>query len=275
MPATSLCSSLHQRGVTAALLVLIVAAAAAVTASAQTIADYPPVPCDSTMMNCLECRNIGVLTFCSNCKEGYSTVVTSTSPAEFGKCRPYEPSTCALSNCLRCAADDNTKCIHCPVGYPSISTYLCEATTTTTTTSTTSTTTTPSATSTTTTPTPTSTTSTTTPSTTSTTTPSNNCKVPSCAACVPNNMYTCSVCEPDMVLMVSGQCMTPGSCNVANCAQCYPTDNNRCSSCNAGYALSASHACKPRQSGSVAAAPMSVMAALVMVTVAVAAAYVA
>ncbi|KAG5487793.1 hypothetical protein LSCM4_07471 [Leishmania orientalis] len=286
MPVFPLHSSLHKRGATAVLLVLAVAVAAAVTVSAQTIEDFPPVACDSTVSNCLECRKAGLLTLCSKCERGYSIAVTPTDPTEFGKCRLYDPSTCTLSNCLLCAADDNTKCVECPVGYPSISTYLCEdnteAPTTTpteapTTTPTEAPTTTPTE-APTTTPTepPATSNSTTAPtSTTSTSAPTNNCQVPSCLSCVAGNMYTCSVCERGLLLMASGQCMVPGSCSVANCAQCYPIDNNRCSSCHFGYALTASYACAPRRTGSAAAAPMSVVMALVIIAATFVAAYTA
>ncbi|KAG5487455.1 hypothetical protein LSCM1_07409 [Leishmania martiniquensis] len=254
MPAFVQRSSLHRRSAAALLLVLAVTVAAAVTVSAQMIDDFPPAPCDSTVEHCLECRKAGLLTVCSDCEEGYSTVVTPTSPNEFGKCQPYDPSTCTLSNCVRCAADDKTKCVQCPIGYPSMNTYLCEETTTaapaTTTTSTAA------------------------PATTTTTAAPINCQVPSCVTCVAGSMYTCSVCEVGMVLMVSGQCMAPGSCSVANCAQCYPTDNNRCSSCNFGYSLTASYACIARRVNSATAAPTSVMA-LAIVAVTMAAAYTA
>ncbi|KAG5507839.1 hypothetical protein JIQ42_07129 [Leishmania sp. Namibia] len=292
MPVFPLHCSLHKRGATAVLLLLAVAVAAAVTVSAQTIEDFPPVACDSTVANCLECRKAGLLTLCSKCERGYSIAVTPTDPTEFGKCRLYDPSTCTLSNCLRCAADDNTKCVECPVGYPSISTYLCEdntaapTTTTTAPPATTSSTTAPPATTSSTTAPPATTSSTTAPpattssttappTTTSTSAPTNNCQVPSCLSCVAGNMYTCSVCERGLVLMASGQCMAPGSCSVANCAQCYPIDNNRCSSCNFGYALTASYACAPRRTGSAAAAPMSVVMALVIIAATFVAAYTA
>ncbi|KAG5486534.1 hypothetical protein CUR178_07901 [Leishmania enriettii] len=303
MPVFPLRSRLHKRGATAVLLVLVVAVAAAVTVSAQTIEDFPPVACDNTVSNCLECRKAGLLTLCSKCERGYSIAVTPTDPTEFGKCRLYDPSTCTLSNCLRCAADDNTKCVECPVGYPSISTYLCEdntaAPTTTTVTEPPATeppateppateppateppateppATEPPATEPPATEPPATSNSTTAPtSTTSTSAPTNNCQVPSCLSCVAGNMYTCSVCERGLLLMPSGQCMAPGSCSVANCAQCYPIDNNRCSSCNFGYALTASYACAPRRTGSAAAAPMSVVMALVIMAATFVAAYTA
>ncbi|CBZ23253.1 surface antigen-like protein [Leishmania mexicana MHOM/GT/2001/U1103] len=295
MPVFALRSSHHKRGIAAVLLLAIVVAVT-LTVSAQTIDNYPPVPCDSTVPNCLECRKMGMLSLCSNCKEGYSTAVSPATPTEFGKCKPYNPSTCRLGNCLRCAADDNTKCVQCPVGYPNINTYLCDATTAApttaspsiTTTTTSPTTAAPSITTTTTSPTtaaPSITTTTASPTTaapsiTTTTTspttsaPSTGCQTPSCAICVPGSQYTCAVCESGMVLMVSGQCMPAGSCSMANCAQCYPNDNNRCSSCESGYALTVSYTCIPRKPGNSAAAPTPVLVALAIVSVAATVTYV-
>ncbi|CAJ1985866.1 surface antigen-like protein [Leishmania donovani] len=288
MSAFDFRSSPHKRGAAAVLLLFAIAAVAPLTVSAQAIDDYPPVACDSTVPNCLECRKVGMLSLCSNCKEGYSTAVSPMTPTEFGKCKPYDPSTCRLDNCLRCAADDNTKCVQCPVGYPNINTYLCDGTTAAPTTAA-PTTSAPSTTTTTTTASPTTAAPTTAAPTTTTTTtttavpttaapttsaPSTDCQAPSCAICVPGNQYTCAVCESGMVLMASGQCMAAGSCSMTNCAQCYPNDSNRCSSCEPGYALTVSYTCIPRKSGNSAAAPTPVLAALVIVAVAATVAYV-
>ncbi|CAC22672.1 surface antigen-like protein [Leishmania major strain Friedlin] len=270
MPAFAFRSNPHKRGAAAVLLLLAIAVVATLTVSAQTIDDYPPVACDGTVPNCLECRKVGMLSLCSNCKEGYSTAVSPANPTEFGKCKPYDLSTCRLQNCLRCAADDNTKCVQCPVGYPNINTYLCDRTTAAPTTvapSITTTTTTTTASPTTAAP---ATTTTAAPTTAAPTTsaPSSDCQAPSCATCAPGNQYTCAVCESGMVLMASGQCMAAGSCSVTNCAQCYPNDNNRCSSCESGYALTVSYTCIPRKSGNAAASPTPLLAALAIVAVA-------
>ncbi|TPP52398.1 putative integral membrane protein [Leishmania donovani] len=209
MSAFDFRSSPHKRGAAAVLLLFAIAAVAPLTVSAQAIDDYPPVACDSTVPNCLECRKVGMLSLCSNCKEGYSTAVSPMTPTEFGKCKPYDPSTCRLDNCLRCAADDNTKCVQCPVGYPNINTYLCDGTTAAPTTAA--------------------------PTTSDNLSPlhrlpgpsgmvlmasgqcmaAGSCSMTNCAQCYPNDSNRCSSCEPGYALTVSYTCIPRKSGNSA------------------------------------------------------------
>ncbi|GET85624.1 surface antigen-like protein [Leishmania tarentolae] len=268
--------SIHKSGTAAVVMLLAIAVAATWTVSAQTIDDLPVVACDSTVPNCLECRQMQLFSLCSKCEDGYSTSVAALTPTKFGKCQPYDPSTCGLSHCLRCAADDNTKCVECAAGYPSITTFQCEET-----------------------PVPstpeeskpapsTPEESKPAPSTPEESKPApsapegvgssattDDCQAASCAICVPGNKYNCAVCQPGMVLMASSQCMPVGSCSVANCMQCLSNDDNRCSSCELGHTLTSARSCIPRKSPSAAAAaPTPLMMALAMVALAATVIYV-